>query len=125
MTTTSRHLSGSRSFATGVRALLREQMERGAVQADAIARRLHMSRYTLYRRLKRENQSFAAMLEDVRRQAAHVYLAGTGIPLCEIALKLGFSEQSAFSRAFRRWTGVSPLQYRLAPFRGEVGNAPG
>lgn len=105
-----------------VRAQLREQMDRGTVQAEAIARRLNMSRYTLYRRLRRENQSFASVLEEVRRQAAQVYLAGTRIPLSDIALRLGFSEQSAFSRAFRRWTGVSPLQYRL---QHEVESTPG
>lgn len=123
--TAKEYTAGPRSFTAMVRAQLREQMDRGTVQAEAIARRLHMSRYTLYRRLRRENQSFASVLEEVRRQTAQVYLAGTRIPLSDIALRLGFSEQSAFSRAFRRWTGVSPLQYRLGPLQHEVESAPG
>lgn len=101
-------------LAATVREMLREQMAKGSVEADAVARRLCISRYTLYRRLKRENQSFAALLDQVRQQAAQLYLTSTPASLTEIALKLGFSEQSAFSRAFRRWTGRSPMQYRLS-----------
>lgn len=102
------------SFAATVRELVRDQMEKGGVRADAIAQRLDMSRYTLHRRLKRENQSFATLFDQVRQQAAQLYVAGTQTPLTDIALRLGFSEQSAFSRAFRRWTGRSPSQYRLS-----------
>jgi len=76
------------------------------------AKKLNMSRHTLYRKLKKEGVSFQSLVEQVRREEAEVHLKDNKISISELAYLLGFSELSAFSRAFKRWTGESPAQYR-------------
>ena len=58
------------------------------------------------------------MVEDVRRDLALAYLKQRHLPFSEIAMLLGYSELSAFSRAFRRWTGASPRAYRVQMLNG-------
>ena len=58
------------------------------------------------------------MVEDVRRDLALSYLRQRQLPFSEIAMLLGYSELSAFSRAFRRWTGASPRTYRVRMLNG-------
>ena len=65
-----------------------------------------------HKKLKREGLTFARLLEDVRRRQALTYMQDRTKPLVEIAEQLGFSELSAFSRAFKRWMGTSPAEYR-------------
>ncbi len=77
-----------------------------------VAKELHMSRHTLYRKLKKENVSFQALVEEVKQVEAKRYLTQKDVSISEVAFLLGFSELSAFSRAFKRWTGLSPAQYR-------------
>jgi len=76
------------------------------------AKALHMSRHTLYRKLKKEAVSFQSLVEEVRREEAEQHLKDNKVSISEVAFLLGFSELSAFSRAFKRWTGESPAQYR-------------
>ncbi|MDX5298804.1 MAG: helix-turn-helix transcriptional regulator, partial [Gammaproteobacteria bacterium] len=71
-----------------------------------------MSRHTLYKRLKAENLTFADLLDEVRKEQALTYLRESPRSLAEIGDLLGFSELSAFSRAFKRWMGVSPAEFR-------------
>jgi len=78
------------------------------------AKELHMSRHTLYRKLKKEDVSFQSLVEEVRQAEAKRLLEKNKVSISEVAFLLGFSEQSAFSRAFKRWTGESPAQYRLS-----------
>lgn len=101
-----------RSFSRKVRRLISRQMSTERIDADSLARQCHMSRQTLYRRLKKEGLSFHDLVEQVRKDKALRYVAADRYALGEIAFLLGFSELSAFSRAFKRWTGVSPAQYR-------------
>ena len=82
------------------------------IDADSLARQCHMSRQTLYRKLKREGLSFHDLVEDIRKDKALRYVASDHYALGEIAFLLGFSELSAFSRAFKRWTGMTPAQFR-------------
>ena len=79
----------------------------GTVTLVAIAKRLGLSERTLRRRLESEGQTLRAVVDDVRRERADAMLAA-GTPVKEIAFVLGFSEPSAFSRAYKRWTGTSP-----------------
>ena len=66
----------------------------------------------LIREFSANNISFKSLVEDVRRDLAISYMKQRQLPLSEVALLLGYSELSAFSRAFRRWTGRSPRTYR-------------
>jgi len=76
-----------------------------------VASDLAVSPRKLQNRLKGEQTSFQKILDQTRKQIAIRYLEKK-IPICDIALLLGFSEQSAFNHAFRRWTGSTPGEYR-------------
>ena len=95
-----------------VRALIDRQLENGRARVAVIADQLNMSRQTLYKRLKEENRTFAELLDQARREQALVYLRDHRRTLTEVAHQLGFSELSAFSRAFKRWMGQSPASFR-------------
>jgi AraC-like DNA-binding protein len=93
---------------------IRTHLAVGDVKFADIAAALKMSQSALLRHLEDENIGFGRLVEQVRREQARAYLAQRHIPVSEIALLLGYSEISAFSRAFKRWEGVSPNQYRSA-----------
>lgn len=105
-------LQGQRRFSRKVRRLISRQIASEQMHADTLAKQLHMSRQTLYRRLRAEGLSFHELVEQVRYNKAMRHVAGDRYALGEIAFLLGFSELSAFSRAFKRWTGESPTHYR-------------
>ena len=86
----------------------------GEVSIDKVARELGMSRHTLYRRLKAEGVTFEEILEAKRRSLAIRFLGIHRLSVKAAAYKLGFSDPAAFSRAFKRWTGVSPSNFRTA-----------
>ncbi|MEU9109874.1 AraC family transcriptional regulator [Streptomyces xanthophaeus] len=79
-----------------------------------VAARLAVSPATLRRRLQQEGTSFQQLKDHVRRDAAIAGLAESSEPIAELAVRLGFSEDTAFHRAFRRWTGTTPGAYRVA-----------
>ena len=70
------------------------------------------SERTLQRRLKAEGHTFAALLDEVRETLAKRYLLEPSLATSEVAFLLGYSEPSAFHRAFKRWAGESPTEYR-------------
>jgi AraC-like DNA-binding protein len=86
-----------------------------------LAKRLHMSERTLKRRLMEQGTSFGALIEQVRRERAVLLLETSDLPLSEIAEQVGYTELANFTRAFRRWTGVTPHRFR----RGGGGPAGG
>lgn len=116
-------LQTRRSFGRKIRRLISRQMATERIDADSLARQCHMSRQTLYRKLKKEGLSFQGLVEQVRQDKALRYVAADHYSLGEIAFLLGFSELSAFSRAFKRWTGVSPAEYRARQL-GQANNEP-
>lgn len=77
-----------------------------------VAERLFLHPRTLQRRLANDGTTFDAILDEVRRQRAAEYLSQPRLPLSTVASQLGFAEQSAFNRAFRRWFDAAPLQKR-------------
>jgi AraC-like DNA-binding protein len=79
---------------------------------ETIARRFDMSVRSLRRRLEKEGVSFAGLLDDVRATVAKRMLDEPRRSIYETAYAMGFSDPSAFHRAFKRWTGVTPAQYR-------------
>jgi AraC-like DNA-binding protein len=91
--------------------LIEKSLETGEFDAENISCSLHMSRHTLYRKLKAEGVSFHELLDNVRKNKALELLKKKQHALSEIAFLLGFSELSSFSRAFKKWTGSSPAKY--------------
>ncbi len=84
----------------------------GEPRQDEVAARLNMSLRSLQRRLAEEGSSYREVLNQTRHQLALAHLASAELSVGEIAFLLGFSEVSAFTRAFRRWTGASPRAWR-------------
>jgi AraC-like DNA-binding protein len=79
-----------------------------------VARALHLSSRTLQRRLEQEGTRFGEVLDGVRLDAARRLLADRSITLGDVAFRLGFADLATFSRAFKRWTGQPPGQWRRA-----------
>ena len=79
---------------------------------DEAASELHMSSRTLKRKLQQLGTSYQRILDDLRKGLAVEYLSQTDMTVDEIAIHLGYSDASNFARAFRRWTGRSPSDYR-------------
>lgn len=94
---------------------------RGEVPLAAqVARRLGMSVRNLHRRLRAEGRTYQQVVDEVRLAMAGAYLADYRIKAVEVGFLLGFSDPSAFYRAFRRWTGRTPLEYRASGMAGAV-----
>ncbi|MES2163460.1 MAG: AraC family transcriptional regulator [Pseudomonadota bacterium] len=85
---------------------------KGEPLLDNIAVEMHMSGRTLRRKLEQGGWTFRALLDETRFQMASEYLRDKRLGLPEVALLLGYSEQSAFNRAFMRWTGDTPRLFR-------------
>ncbi|HEX8144449.1 MAG TPA: AraC family transcriptional regulator [Pyrinomonadaceae bacterium] len=103
---------GRGGFVDEVRALLFEAMQGGDASLEAISRQMGTSPRTLQRKLKEEGASHQDLLDEIRRDLSKRYLREPQMAICEVAYLLGFSEPSAFHRAFRRWTGITPKAYR-------------
>ena len=99
-------------FAARVRHELSRALQDGQATLAQIATRMGITPRTLQRRLADEATTFQIMLDDCRRDLALPLLAGAELTLQEVAFALGFSEPSAFHRAFRPWTGTTPGEYR-------------
>lgn len=95
-----------------VRSHIQIGLGRGELSLDKIAHDLGMTSCVLSRRLKAEGISFSALVEAVRCELADYYIKQQDISISEMAFLLGYSELSAFSRAFKRWFGCNPRQFR-------------
>jgi AraC-like DNA-binding protein len=95
-----------------VESLLMPVLHTGDISMEAIAAQLAISRQTLYRDLKAENMTFEQVLDDLRHRLALEYLRGRKASVTDTAYLVGFSDPAAFSRAFKRWTGMSPRDAR-------------
>jgi AraC-like DNA-binding protein len=102
----------SSNISMKVRASIIEQLPSGAPNQASIADALHVSLRGLQRKLKDEENTFKALLEDTRRELAIQYIREAHHSSSTVAYLLGFSEPSNFNRAFRRWTGCSPSEFR-------------
>ena len=100
-------------IAEKVRAELISRLPAGEPSRAEVAAALHFSEKTLQRRLKDEDASYQGILDETRRELAQQYLREGGVSVCEVTFRLGFSDQSSFTRAFKRWTGTAPGAYRL------------
>ena len=79
---------------------------------EGLAGELNMTPATMRRRLHEEGESYQSIKDQLRRDLAISYLSHSSRSVMDIALELGFSERSAFHRAFRKWTGASPGEFR-------------
>jgi AraC-like DNA-binding protein len=95
-----------------VKAIIIDQLPSGNVTDERVARLLHRSPRKLQRQLQSAGTTFNTILNQIRQDLALQYVGDQDTNMTEIAFLLGFSESSAFSRAFKRWTGVSPSEYR-------------
>lgn len=104
----------STNFTARVRRQLRNLSPEAWPDFDTVARDLHLSSATLRRRLEEEGNSYRVITADLRRDLAIMLLSDTERSIADIAAYLGFAELSAFYRAFRKWTGSAPGDYRRA-----------
>jgi AraC-like DNA-binding protein len=100
-----------------VRELIGAELEKGALAAPALARMLNVSVRTLHRRLRDEGTSVRVLVDEVRCARSRTYLETGELNVSEVAALLGFADESAFTKAFKRWTGVAPGLYRRRPER--------
>lgn len=105
-------LNEARTVRGKVESLLIPVLHTGDISMDEIAAKLGLSRPTLYRKLKEEGATFEKVVDELRRKMAHHYLSGRKASVNEVAYLVGFSDATAFSRAFKRWTGKSPSEAR-------------
>ena len=101
-----------------VRRATAETMRDGELRLVRVAKQMAMSARTLQRQLKERGVDFKHLADDTRQRFAMNYLKDRRNTLTEVAFLLGYSELSAFNRAFKRWTGSTPLDYRRSARTG-------
>jgi AraC-like DNA-binding protein len=106
------------TLACRVQQAILDALPNGAPSKGMIARQLAMSPRNLQRRLAEEGQTFQALLDEARMTLARSYIEEGRLSVTEIAFVLGFADTSAFSRAFKRWTGKSPRAHAAGQSRG-------
>ncbi len=109
-----RSAAAENAFLERVRDAMKRLVDERRFGVDDVAKELAVSPRTLQRRLERSGTTFGELSDAVRRDAALKHLRNPSVPIKEAAFRLGFSEPSTFYRAFRRWTGDTPANYRRA-----------
>lgn len=107
-------LASESRFSRQVREAIWAELKSGHPTLERVADDLHVSPRTLQRRLSEEGTSFSDLLEELRRSLATLLLNRNDLAIHEVAFLLGYSEPSAFYRAFRRWQQTSPQAFRAA-----------
>lgn len=105
-------LAPAHDFVAKVRELVAAALPKGGAATERIAAVMHMSGRTLQRRLKDHRTSFEDVVDEVRKAQAMSLLHDEKLSLGEVAFLLGYADQATFSRAFKRWTGKAPGEYR-------------
>jgi AraC-like DNA-binding protein len=95
-----------------VRVVIVDNLSTGMVSKKLVADKLHISLRNLELKLSRENTNFQQVLDSTRQSLAAGYIEQSSFAITEIAYMLGFSDAANFTRAFKRWTGKSPLGFR-------------
>lgn len=90
------------------------QLPSGNITDISVAKALYMSLRSFQRKLHTEGTTFKTLLNELRLELARKYLQDSSLPLIEVAFMLGFAEYSSFSRAFKRWTGIAPSDFKTS-----------
>ena len=106
-----------------VERVLSELLPHGKANTTAVARKLGTSSRSLSRKLQEEGTTFAEILDSLRRALAEAYLAERDLLVSEIAWLLGYQEVSSLTHAFKRWSGLTPRQYRLKSIGEQAGRS--
>ena len=105
------------ALAAKIRKTIGESLKDGTPTLARAAKSIAVSARTLQRRLKKQGLDFKKLVDDTRHQLALEYLRDRENTLTQIAFLLGYSEVSAFNRAFKRWTDSTPMDYRRKQVR--------
>ena len=105
-------LSRAQGLGARVRAVVAQLLRDGEPRIGEVAQKLGMTARTLQRRLQDETLAFTTLVDEARMQLARRYLADPELSIAEVSFALGYSEPSAFTRAFKRWSGIAPAEYR-------------
>ncbi|CAH0990202.1 hypothetical protein SIN8267_00294 [Sinobacterium norvegicum] len=101
-----------KTLAEQIKSLIGSDLSRAMPDAETVAKRCNIAVATLHRRLQKENTSYQNIKDQCRYDAAITMLQGGNTAIKEIASQLNYSDVSTFHRAFKKWSGVSPAQYR-------------
>ena len=99
-------------IATQVSTLISRAIGQGCCSLEHVAKQMSISPRTLQRRLAEQGDTFKSLSSQVRMELACRLLKETGMPMGQLSLRLGYTEASAFTRAFRQHKGVPPLAWR-------------
>lgn len=105
-------LGSDQTIAVLVKKDIATLLGQGSANAENIANRMQMTRRTLQRRLSAEGAQFQDLLQEVRHKMALSHLRNMDLSILEIALLLGYTDHSSFTKAFKSWHTISPLEFR-------------
>jgi AraC-like DNA-binding protein len=108
-------------FAASIRQAIRTLLEVGELELPSVAEAAGMSARSLQRRLSASNLSFSRLVDEARFEAASALLRDPDVRIVDVSAELGYTDAANFTRAFRRWAGVPPLEFR----RAQLGSAAG
>lgn len=112
-------LAPAPSFTQQVQQILQHLLHNGSASQTQLAAHLHLSLRTLQRKLTQEKLSYQQILDQERQVLAQHWLKENRFSIEEIASKLGFAETTSFYRSFKKWTGVTPAQFKNAPSQND------
>jgi AraC-like DNA-binding protein len=95
-----------------VEKIIKNALPSGIPSMEKVSGHVGMSNRTLTRRLAESGTTFRTLIKKIQAEISKDLLLNSSSNVGEIAFQLGFSEQSAFNRAFKRWTGLSPVEFR-------------
>ena len=108
-----KELNRHNTFSAQVEKVIMKALFTGRADVDRVSQTLGITTRSLQKRLKNEGTKYQELLEKVKKERAEYFLEQTDMSMINITFLLGYSEQSAFNRAFKKWTGLTPSEYRL------------